>query len=167
MTKGSPNETCSIQYSRRMSRGRNIQGVAHLQNQNYLCKGSLKYSTCSELFASSHWPITGINTTELSRVTYLTPSQFTDFDAAVVLHVDCLCTMSNFDTCSIHCFNNAFAIVSMHRAPWKNSVTERFTLYKYIWKKNHYMIDKVLPNLNCWQLCHCIQILVSLIISYC
>ena len=24
-----------------MSRGRNIQGVMHLQNQNYLCKGSL------------------------------------------------------------------------------------------------------------------------------
>ena len=23
-----------------MSRGRNIQGVVHLQNQNYLCKGS-------------------------------------------------------------------------------------------------------------------------------
>ena len=43
MTKRSPKETCSIQYSRRMSRGRNIQGVVHLQNQNYLCKGSLKY----------------------------------------------------------------------------------------------------------------------------
>ena len=27
-----------------MSRGRNIQGVVYLQNQNYLCKGSLKYS---------------------------------------------------------------------------------------------------------------------------
>ena len=25
-----------------MSRGRNIQGVMYLQNQNYLCKGSLK-----------------------------------------------------------------------------------------------------------------------------
>ena len=25
-----------------MSRGRNIQRVVHLQNQNYLCKGSLK-----------------------------------------------------------------------------------------------------------------------------
>ena len=24
-----------------MSRGRNIQGVVHLENQNYLCKGSL------------------------------------------------------------------------------------------------------------------------------
>ena len=32
---------CSIQYSRRMSRGRNIQGVVHLQNQTYLCKESL------------------------------------------------------------------------------------------------------------------------------
>ena len=31
-----------LQHSRRMSRGRNIQGVVHLQNQNYLCKGSLK-----------------------------------------------------------------------------------------------------------------------------
>ena len=26
-----------------MSRGRNIQGVKHLQNQNYLCKESLKF----------------------------------------------------------------------------------------------------------------------------
>ena len=31
-------ETCSIQYSRRMSRGGNIQGVVHLYNQNYLGK---------------------------------------------------------------------------------------------------------------------------------
>ena len=43
MIQRSPKETCSIQYSRRMSRGRNIQGVVHLQNQNYLCKRSLKY----------------------------------------------------------------------------------------------------------------------------
>ena len=42
MTYRSPKETYSIQYSRRMSRGRNIQRVVHLQKQNYLCKGSLK-----------------------------------------------------------------------------------------------------------------------------
>ena len=36
MTLRSPKETCSIQYSRRMSRGGNIQGVVHWQNQNYL-----------------------------------------------------------------------------------------------------------------------------------
>ena len=41
MTWRSAKETYSIQYSRRMSRGRNIQAVLHLQNQNYLCKGSL------------------------------------------------------------------------------------------------------------------------------
>ena len=28
--------TCSIQYSRRMSRGGSIRGVAHSKNQNYL-----------------------------------------------------------------------------------------------------------------------------------
>ena len=32
---------CSIQYSKAMSRGGNIQGGAHLQNQNYLVTGSL------------------------------------------------------------------------------------------------------------------------------
>ena len=37
MISRSPKETCWIQYSRRMSRGRNIQGVVHLQNQNYYC----------------------------------------------------------------------------------------------------------------------------------
>ena len=34
----SPKITCSIQYSRRMSRGGNIQGVVHLQKQHYLGK---------------------------------------------------------------------------------------------------------------------------------
>ena len=29
--------------SRRMSRGRNIQGAVHFQNQNYLCKESLTF----------------------------------------------------------------------------------------------------------------------------
>ena len=38
MTYRSPEETCSIQYSGSMSRGRNIQRVVYLQNQNYLCK---------------------------------------------------------------------------------------------------------------------------------
>ena len=37
-------ETCSIQYSKRMSRGRNIPGGEQLQNQNYLVSGSLNGS---------------------------------------------------------------------------------------------------------------------------
>ena len=41
MTWRSPKVTCSIQYSRKMSRGGNIQGVARLQNQNYFVTESL------------------------------------------------------------------------------------------------------------------------------
>ena len=34
----------TIRYSRRMSRGGNIQGVVHLQNQNYLVTETLIFS---------------------------------------------------------------------------------------------------------------------------
>ena len=44
MTQRSPKVTCSIQYSRRTSRGENIQGVVHFQNQIYFVTESL---TCS------------------------------------------------------------------------------------------------------------------------
>ena len=45
MTQRSPKETCSIQYSRRMSRGGNTQGDVRWQNQNYLGKESVKCSS--------------------------------------------------------------------------------------------------------------------------
>ena len=42
MAESSPKVTSSIQYSRRISRGGNILGVVHLQNQNYLFTGRPK-----------------------------------------------------------------------------------------------------------------------------
>ena len=47
----SPKVAFSIQYLGRISRGRNIQGVAHLQNQNYLVTESLQCSS-----KSNEWP---------------------------------------------------------------------------------------------------------------
>ena len=49
--KDNPKETCSIQYSRRMPRGGNIQGDVHLQKQKYLDRESPKCSS-----KSNEWP---------------------------------------------------------------------------------------------------------------
>ena len=64
MTCRRPKVRCSIRYSKRMARGRNIQGGAKLQNQNYLSRISfhnVQIAIANTIHVSISWSINPIS----------------------------------------------------------------------------------------------------------